>query len=97
MAKIRWTDEAVKWLQEIYEYISKDNKNIANKVIEEIYKKVQTLEFMPKIGYKYQDRDNVRILLYGHYRIVYFLKDDDTIDILGIFHGSLEIERHLRV
>ena len=37
MAKLRWTDEAVKWLQEIHEYISKDNVNIANRVIEGIY------------------------------------------------------------
>ena len=37
--KIRWTDEAIKWLQEIHEYISNDNVNIANRVIEEIYDK----------------------------------------------------------
>jgi len=33
MAKIRWTYEAVKWLQEIHEYISNDNINIANRVV----------------------------------------------------------------
>ena len=97
MAKIRWTDEAVFWLQEIYDYISKDGKNIANKVINEIYEKVQILEIMPKVGYKYQNRDDVRILLYGHYRIAYFIKDEKTIDILGIFHGSLDIERYLKI
>ena len=89
MAKLRWTDEAVKWLQEIHEYISNDNINIANKVIKGIYDKAQILELMPKVGYKYQDRDDVRILLYGHYRIAYFLKDRETIDILDIFHAHL--------
>ena len=52
---------------------------------------------MPEIGYKYQDKDNIRILLYGHYRIAYFIKDKNTIDILGLFHGSLDIQRHLRI
>jgi len=97
MAKIRWTDEAVKWLEEIHRYISDSNVNIANRVIKEIYDKTQILETMPKVGYKYQDRDKIRILLYGHYRITYFLKDSETIDILGVFHGSLDMERYLKI
>ena len=97
MAKLRWTNEAVKWLQEIHEYISKDSRNVANSVINGIYEKAQILEHMPKVGYKYQDRDDIRILLYGHYRIAYFLKDSETIDILGVFHGSLDIERYLKI
>ena len=97
MAKIRWTNEAIKWLQEIHEYISNDNVDVANRVIEEIYNKAQILEIMPKAGYKYQDRDDIRILLYGHYRIAYFLKDSGTIDILGVFHGALDIERYLKM
>jgi len=36
----------------------------------------------------------IRILLYGHYRIAYIITDD-FIDILGVFHGALQIERYL--
>ena len=97
MAEIRWTDEAVFWLEEIYQYISKDNPNIAKKVVNEIYEKVQILKSMPEIGYKYQNKDNIRILLYGHYRIAYFIKNKNTIDILGVFHGSLDIQRYLKI
>ena len=97
MAEIRWTDEAVFWLDEIYQYIAEDNPKIAKKVANEIYEKVQILKSMPEIGYKYQNRDNIRILLYGHYRIAYFIKDKNTIDILGVFHGSLDIQRHLKI
>ncbi len=39
--------------------------------------------------------DEVRILLYGHYRIAYLVNPDDAIDILGVFHGALDIERYL--
>ena len=37
----------------------------------------------------------IRILLYGHYRIAYLLKSESSIDILGVFHGALDIDRYL--
>jgi plasmid stabilization system protein ParE len=36
-----------------------------------------------------------RILLYGHYRIAYLIKSADEIDVLGVFHGALDIDRYL--
>jgi len=96
MAEIRWTDEATEWLQDIYNYISIDSRDIANKVIDKIFEKVQILNHFPKIGYIYENEENIRILLYGHYRIAYLLKDNGDIDILGVFHGSLDIEPYLK-
>jgi len=51
----------------------------------------------PEIGYKYRSESEgeIRILLYGHYRIAHLLAGDKSIDILGIFHGALEIDRYL--
>ncbi len=95
--KIRWTEEAISWLQDIHEHVANDSQNIANKVIDEIFEKAQILEDFPKVGYKYENCENVRILLYGHYRIAYLIKDSDDIDILGVFHGSLDIERYLKI
>ena len=46
---------------------------------------------------KIENREDIRILLYGHYRIAYFIKDGGDIDILGVFHGSLDIERYLKI
>ena len=97
MAKINWTDESEKWLQDIYHYIARDNREAAIRTVEAIYNKAQTLLDFPQIGYKYepiQDRE-VRILLYGHYRIAYLIKENKDIDILGIFHGALDIEKYL--
>ena len=37
----------------------------------------------------------VRILVYGHYRIAYVVRADEVIDILGVFHGALDIDRYL--
>ena len=46
MATIRWTEEAYNWLQDIFQYIARDNP-------------------------------------------------DDTIDILGVFHGALDIGKYM--
>ena len=97
MAEIRWTEESAQWLEDIYEYISADNPKAAEKVISTIYEKVQVLREHSEIGHKYQTVSGrkVRILLYGHYRITYLIKESGDIDILGIFHGSLDIDRYL--
>jgi len=96
MAEIRWSHEAAQWLEEIYEYISQDNPVAAGKVVSGIYKKAQLLSDFPEIGYTYrkEPEGEIRILLYGHYRIAYLL-NESSVDILGVFHGSLQIERYL--
>ena len=55
MPKIRWTEKAVMWLQDIYDYISEDNPSAAQKVVDGIYEKSQILKAFPNIGYKYRD------------------------------------------
>lgn len=99
MAKIRWTPEAEKWLREIYNYIAQDNMNAAERVIMEIYKRAQVLKDFPEIGYKYRSEaeGDIRILLYGHYRIAYLIRNKDMIDILGVFHGAMDIGRYLKI
>ena len=98
MVKIEWTEEAVFWLKDIHDYIAEDNKQIAKKVTKEIYNKVQILATFPQVGYKYSNDSNseIRILLYGHYRIAYLIKDENNIAILGVFHGALDIKRYLK-
>ena len=97
MVKINWTAEAERWLKDIYDYISEDNREAAVRTIEAIYDKTQILIEFPQIGYKYDQIENreIRILLYGHYRIAYLIKHKIEIDILGVFHGALDINRYL--
>jgi toxin ParE1/3/4 len=96
MAEIRWTYEAELWLKDIYDYIALDNPSAAEQVIDGIYNKAQILKDHPELGHKYEspDKENIRILLYGHYRITYVILNN-RIDILGVFHGSLDIEKYL--
>jgi plasmid stabilization system protein ParE len=99
MAELNWTAEAERWLREIYTYIAKDNPAAAAEVVNGIYRRAQLLRNFPLLGYKYEthpDRE-IRILLYGHYRIAYLIKPDQNIDVLGVFHGAMEIDRYLNL
>ncbi len=95
MAEITWTEEAQRWLEDIFEYIAADNPDAAARTVQGIYERAQVLATFPEIGHRYTASSrHVRILLYGHYRIAYLIKDDGNIDILGVFHGSLDITRY---
>ena len=95
MADIIWTEEALRWLEDIFEYIAADNPSAAGRTVQGIYERAQDLASFPEIGHRYPASSrHVRILLYGHYRIAYVVKEDGDIDILGVFHGSLDITRY---
>jgi len=97
LAEINWTQEAQTWLKEIYDYIAADNPDAAAQTVSGIYQQALLLQQHPEIGYRYEPASfrEVRNLLYGHYRITYLIKADSNIDILGVFHGALDIDRYL--
>ena len=97
MAEINWTAEAQTWLRDIYDYIAVDDRDAAARTVVGIFRKAQLLNNHPEIGHKYEFASSreIRILLYGHYRIAYLVKPDNNIDILGVFHGALNMERYL--
>jgi len=95
MARIVWTHEAESWLRDIFEFIAVDNPAAAADTVQGIYDRAQVLSDFPEIGYRYSAATReVRILLYGHYRIAYLVADDDAVEILGVFHGALDIARY---
>lgn len=97
MAKINWTKEAEDWLKKIHDYIAQDNGDAAMRVIRSIHQRVEVLRDFPLIGQRLSDWPDrhIRVLLYGHYRIAYVIKNNETIDILGVFHGALNLEKYL--
>jgi len=54
MAEIRWTEEALRWLRDIYDYIAANNPDAVQKVVSGIYEKAQVLVQFPEIGHKYR-------------------------------------------
>ena len=89
MAKLRWTNEAMDWLE---------NPQAAAKVIDGIVEKAELLATFPDIGTRLRivPEGEVRMILYGHYRIAYLRhSDSESIEILGVFHGALDIDRYM--
>jgi toxin ParE1/3/4 len=97
VAEIIWTDEAERWLKDIRDYIVQDNPAAADKVISGIYQRAQILLEFPEVGYKYRSEPegDIHILLYRHYRSAYLIKGSDHVDIIGVFHGALDLDRYL--
>ena len=97
MAEVKWTAEGERWLRDVHDYIATDDPTAAQRVVEEIHEKVRVLREFPRVGHRFRTtRDGeIRILIYGHYRVAYLLKPDETIDILGVLHGALDIDKYL--
>jgi len=96
LAEINWTRESELWLEDIYNYIAVDSPHAAAQTIANIYEQVQLLRTHPRLGRKYEleRAREVRILLYQHYRITYVIHQNTNIDIIGVFHGALDIDRN---
>ena len=75
--------------------LCRTTKWAAARTVQAIYDRAQDLRRFPEIGQRYAGSSrHVRILLYEHYRIAYLVKDDGYVDILGVFHGALDIARY---
>ncbi|MBI3125913.1 MAG: type II toxin-antitoxin system RelE/ParE family toxin [Ignavibacteriales bacterium] len=73
--KIFWSPLAVERLESIFEYISKDDRVAANKIIERIFKKVESLSKFSERGRKVPEanREEIREVFESNYRIIYRL------------------------
>lgn len=86
--KIYWTKESLMRLQEIEEYISKDNPVVAIEFVDNLISLAETLINNPEKGRIVPELslENIRELLHKNYRIVYLIKKN-SIDILTVFEG----------
>ena len=71
--KILWSPLAVERLENIFEYISNDDISAAHKMVERIFKKVETLSKFPERGRKVPvvNREEIREVFENEYRIIY--------------------------
>ncbi|HQZ40480.1 MAG TPA: type II toxin-antitoxin system RelE/ParE family toxin [Vicinamibacterales bacterium] len=96
MAEVVWTDEARRCLQAIYDFIAEDNEPAAYRLAVALHHRAEVLATFPEIGHRYADYPDVRVLLYGHYRLAYRVLRDRQVQILGVFHSAMEIERYFK-
>jgi toxin ParE1/3/4 len=98
LAKVVWTQEAERCLKAIHDYIAKDEPAAAFDVVVAIFKRGHGLAEFPAMGQALPGfRDpKLRVLLWGHYRIVYRPVGADELHVLGVFHGAMDLKRHFR-
>ena len=86
--KIFWTKEALLRLQEIEEYISRDNPIGAIEFVDKLITVAETIIDNPQKGRMVPELslENIRELLFQNYRIVYLVKKN-SVDILTVFEG----------
>ena len=97
MAEVRWTEEAAERLREIFDFIAESSPQAAAETVTGIYRLAETLDHFPERGFTYRTRSGraVRIVLYGHFRVVYRIEPSATVIILGVFHGAMDLPRYL--
>jgi len=78
-------------IQEIFEYISRDNKAAAIKWVEEIERQIDTLENFPMrcpiIPETQELGEEYRYLIYGNYRTVFRIEGSKVI-IMRVIHSA---------
>lgn len=90
MAEISWSPKALKDIDEIVNYISKDSLQYAKKQAESFFEKAMILEKFPWIGRVVPELqiETIRQLLCGHYRIIYEVMNESHIGIITVHHQS---------
>lgn len=90
MGEVKFTEQSIADLEEIARYISFDSFNYARLQVEKIFVRTDILEKFPQIGRIVPEVKNkyIRELIEGNFRIIYLIKNKDTIHILTIHHSA---------
>ena len=87
--RVHWTNNALKHLLDIYEYISQNSPFYAERMVDRLTKRSEQIASFPMSGRNVPEysAEDVRELIEKPYRIIYRIKSDQ-IDILAVVHGA---------
>lgn len=90
--KLVWTEPAVASLSAIQDYIARDNAFYAGIFATRLIAAAESLQTVPSRGRIVPEfgRDDVRELLFQHYRIIYRL-GGERCEILAVVHGARDL------
>lgn len=96
MARRDWSDEALRDVREIHEWIARDSLSLADRITDDIFDKVMDLERFPEIGAPVEEEgfEGLRELLVEKFRIIYHYRDG-VCRILCVTRGSRDLRRLL--
>ena len=96
MARLIWTEPALNDLQEITAFIAKDSPVYARRFGHKLREAPKRLKLFPHSGWIVPEfeRENLREIVVGSYRIVYEVREDNCF-IVAIVYGGRDITRVL--
>lgn len=97
MAEIIWSAESTRNLETIHAYIAEENPRAAEATVRGLIHKTDRLQHFPELGPPLQGYETrqLRALTYGHYRIIYRLADPTIVELVGIYHSAMDLNRRL--
>lgn len=98
MAEVVWTEPALRDLHDLIEYIARDSRVYAERFGLHVVRAPQRLAQAPLIGRvvpEFNDQ-TIRELIYGSYRIIYKVSEEQVCFIVAVIHGSRVILDHLK-
>ena len=95
MVRLNWTFQAKDDLKAIAEYISRDSKRYAKLQVIRLKNRTRILKNQVRAGKIVPeiDKENIRELIEGNYRIIYKIVKDNRIDILTIHHSARDLTK----
>ena len=91
MKSVRFTALASSDLQEIYDFISKDNPKVATDYLSIIKKHCELLAANPKLGVKREEYCGLYKFPIDNY-LIFYRPSKLGIEVIRVLHGSRDIE-----
>jgi toxin ParE1/3/4 len=97
MARLIWTEPALKDVQEITAFIAKDSPVYAKRFGHQLRQAPKRLKRFPLIGWMVPEfgREGLREILVGNCRIIYEVRESDCF-VVAVVHGSRDLTRHYK-
>jgi toxin ParE1/3/4 len=90
MVEINWTKQAIKDIDNIAEFISRDSEHYAMIQVQRFFESVRILERYPRAGKIVREKQDpsIREVLVGSYRVIYKVISKSKIDVLTVHHSK---------
>ncbi len=97
MAQLIWAPQALNDVAAIGEFIASDAPRTAQKFVQRIFDSVERLERFPFSGGIVPElgNENFREILFKTYRIIYRVRDKETVEIVTVYHCARLLDLNL--
>ncbi|WP_227367397.1 type II toxin-antitoxin system RelE/ParE family toxin [Halomonas sp. M20] len=89
--KVEWSPLALEKVEDIAQYIARDNPDAALRWVDELFSVVERLAEFPESGRVVPEVKihRIREVIFGAYRVIYSVRD--RIEVLTVRHGSQQL------